>query len=80
MHQHITLRHCAAQFPGIVAQRNMPMRIQCCFSGQWSDGRIDECLIDAPGVRCQEERIPSMVHVDGTARPQIISNETNPRF
>lgn len=28
----------------------------------------------------QKERIPSVVHVDGTARPQTVSRKTNPRY
>ena len=28
----------------------------------------------------QRERIPAVVHVDGTARPQTVSRETNPRY
>jgi carbamoyltransferase len=27
-----------------------------------------------------KERIPAVVHVDGTARPQMVSRETNPRY
>ncbi len=27
-----------------------------------------------------KERIPEVVHVDGTARPQVVSKETNPRY
>jgi len=33
------------------------------------------------GVRPEwRERIPAVVHVDGTARPQIIRDQTNPLF
>ncbi len=28
----------------------------------------------------QRDRIPAVVHVDGTARPQTVSAETNPRY
>ncbi len=28
----------------------------------------------------QRDRIPAVVHVDGTARPQTVSRETNPRY
>jgi carbamoyltransferase len=28
----------------------------------------------------QRGRIPAVVHVDGTARPQTVSNRTNPRY
>ncbi|MCI0565220.1 MAG: nodulation protein, partial [Nitrososphaera sp.] len=28
----------------------------------------------------QRSRIPAVVHVDGTARPQTVSRKTNPRF
>jgi carbamoyltransferase len=28
----------------------------------------------------QRDRIPAVVHVDGTARPQTVSNRTNPRY
>jgi carbamoyltransferase len=28
----------------------------------------------------QQKRIPSVVHVDGTARPQTVSRATNPRY
>ncbi len=27
-----------------------------------------------------KDRIPAVVHVDGTARPQMVSRETNPRY
>jgi carbamoyltransferase len=28
----------------------------------------------------QRERIPAVVHVDGTARPQTVSRDANPRY
>jgi carbamoyltransferase len=28
----------------------------------------------------QRARLPAIVHVDGTARPQTVSRETNPRY
>ena len=31
-------------------------------------------------VEGQRDRIPAVVHVDGTARPQTVSRETNPRY
>jgi carbamoyltransferase len=28
----------------------------------------------------QRQRVPAVVHIDGTARPQTVSKETNPRY
>ena len=33
-----------------------------------------------PVAEQQKERIPAVVHVDGTARPQTVTRQTNPRY
>jgi carbamoyltransferase len=50
--------------------------------GDWFDGaRADPFMVTVHPVRPgQRSRIPAVTHVDGTARLQAVSRETNPRF
>jgi len=50
--------------------------------GDWFDGaQADPFMVTVHPVRPgQRPRIPAVTHVDGTARLQTVSRETNPRF
>jgi carbamoyltransferase len=50
--------------------------------GDWFDGaRADPFMVTVHPVRPgQRAKIPAVTHVDGTARLQAVSRETNPRF
>jgi len=55
------------------------------FTGQWFEvgtpTTSHEFMLFAPAVRReQRERIPAIVHQDGTARVQLVSRKSNPRF
>jgi len=45
------------------------------------NARIEPFMITSfDAVENKKQRIPAVVHVDGTVRPQTVVRETNPRF
>lgn len=51
------------------------------YARYFAHGRDSDYMILAYPVRAEvRDRIPSVVHVDGTARPQTVSPEHNPKF
>ena len=51
------------------------------FSDYFDGAAPDPFMITAaPVVAAQRDRIPAVVHVDGTGRPQAVDSRTNPEF
>lgn len=47
----------------------------------FADGRMEAFMITSFAVQPEKiKQIPAVVHVDGTARPQMVSQEANPLF
>ena len=58
-----------------------PSMLEEASSTVFGKPHCDPFMITVLGVaEEQRERIPAVVHVDGTARPQTVSRKTNPRY
>jgi len=58
-----------------------PSMLEECVTDIFGRPHHDPFMITVINVlESQRDRIPSVVHVDGTARPQTVSRKTNPRY
>lgn len=50
--------------------------------GEWLERAFDSrfMLFTLPVIASQRARVPAVVHVDGTTRPQVVHPETQPRY